>query len=335
MKPHYLDPAFWHNCSGLEPHDGGGWFLPRFPASVRRHLNASAQWRSLEPTGVELRFATEAPRVWVVVSALAEGGEVLVHRGDIHQQKIQIPPNQTVTIVLEPPPRFKALAPDAPVRRRYSPALWRIEFGRGVMKLRSLDVFGGEIRPPAAGETPARRWLAYGSSITHSSPAGYPAQAARLLGVDALNKGLGGACHAEREIAEYAVASERWDVATFELGVNMREIFAPDAFRERAETFLNAVADGRRDAPIGVITAFTNGAHYARDPQALPVRHQRAYDAILREWVAARKDPRIRLIEGTDLLDDFTLLSADFVHPTLEGQTRMAHRLAAVLNDLR
>ncbi len=170
MKPFFLDPAYWHNCSGLEPHDGGGWLMPRFPASVRRRLNATAQWRALEPTGVELRFATEASQVWVVVSALAEGGEVLAHRGDIQQQNIRIPPNQTVTIVLQPPAGFKSLSPDAPVRRRYSPALWRIEFGRGVMKLHAVDIFGGEVRPPASAEAPARRWLAYGSSITHSSP---------------------------------------------------------------------------------------------------------------------------------------------------------------------
>ncbi len=142
---------------------------------------------------------------------------------------------------------------------------------------------------------------------------------------------MAGACHAEYEIAEYFVRQERWDFATLELGVNMRDSFTPEAFRERVERFLNTVAAGRPDAPIGVITAFTNGAHYAENAQHPPVANQRAYDVLLRTWVAAQKNPRIRLLEGTTLLDDFTLLSADFVHPTLEGQTRMAHRIAETL----
>ena len=48
------------------------------------------------------------------------------------------------------------------------------------MVFHGIDAFGADIRPPRADEKPALRWLAYGSSITHSSRNGYPARAASL-----------------------------------------------------------------------------------------------------------------------------------------------------------
>ncbi len=329
-----LDPAFWHNCPVPEPSpSGGGHVLPRFPAEVRRHLDPAARPRALDSCGVELRFVTEAPLVRVTLGAHAEGGEVLVWLGDLHVQRVALPAGTPVTLRLERPAHLATLAPTTPLRRRFSPDLWRLEFGRGAAVLHGLETFDIPIRPPRPDEVPARRWLAHGSSITHANASGYAAQAARRLGVDVLNKGLAGSCHADLAAARHFAAHERWDFATLELGVNMRGCFTPEAFRERATAFLDHLRQARPEAPLGIITHFTNAQHFPADPQATSVLRQQAFDETLRTWVAAQRDGRIRLFEGCRILDDFTLLSADLIHPTLEGQTRMGENLAAALTE--
>lgn len=333
MNPDLCDPVWWHNCPAPEPRAGlPGFMLPRYPAVIRTALNPAARWRALDSCGVELRFVTEAPTVRVTVGSHAGGGEVIVWRGDIFVSRQNLTAEAPVTLVLEPPPRLQGLPAGAPVRSRYSPRLWRIEFSRCNGLIYSLDACGLPIRPPRPDEIPARRWLAYGSSITHADARGYVAQAARILGVDALNKGLAGSCHAEQETAEYFVASERWDFCTAELGVNMRDSFTPEAFNERATGWLDTVHKAMPTAPIGVITPFTNAQHHVDIPGSNTAGRQRAFADSLRRWVAACQQPHVCLFEGTDILDDFTLLSSDLIHPAESGQTRMAWNLARMLH---
>jgi hypothetical protein len=327
-------PAFWHNCPGPEAREGlPGYSLPRYPLAVRRELNPAARWMAQDSCGVELRFHTEAPAVRVTVGAHGGPGEVLVWRGDFFHQRQSLPADTPVMLTLDAGDRLPRLPPGTPLRRRFPVGLWRIEFGRGCGVFYGLDAGGLSVRPPAPDEVPARRWLAYGSSITHATPSGYVQQAARRLGVDALNKGLSGSCHAELAAADHFLTGERWDFLSAELGVNMRGEFPPEAFAERAGAFLDRLRRGRPDARLSVLTHFTNAQHYPHDPAAEMVRRQEAFDAFLRQWVGAQPPSLVRLIEGRDLLDDLTLLTTDLLHPAEAGQARMGENLARLLSS--
>ncbi|MGC8553288.1 MAG: hypothetical protein ACP5O7_10540 [Phycisphaerae bacterium] len=54
------DEIGFHNVAALEPADGGGLYLRRFPQSVRQSLSPLGQMVSQESAGVELRFVTKA-----------------------------------------------------------------------------------------------------------------------------------------------------------------------------------------------------------------------------------------------------------------------------------
>ena len=328
------NPAWWHNCPAPESRDGlPGFALPRYPAEVRAALNPMARWRALDSCGVELRFVTDAPSARVTVGACAGGSEVIVWRGDFYVTRQRLESEIPVTIQLEPPPRMQDWAEEAPVRRRFSPDVWRVEFSRGQGVIYAVDAAGYPIRPVTPEEVPSRRWLAYGSSITHADARGYVQHTARLLGVDVLNKGLAGSCHAERETAEFFLEGERWDFCTAELGVNMRGGFNPETFAERATTWLDLVHKARPEAPLGVITHFMNAQHFPKDPATETVCRQRAFDQTLRDWVAAQAKARVQLFEGTEILDDFTLLTGDLLHPAEPGQIRMGENLARMLRE--
>ena len=49
----------------------------------------------------------------------------------------------------------------------------------------------------------------------------YPARIGRLLGVDAINLGLGGGAHLEPEMADYIGGRDDWDFASLEMGINL------------------------------------------------------------------------------------------------------------------
>lgn len=326
------DPAFWHNCPEPEAREGlPGLLLPRYPKAVRDALNPTARWMALDSCGVELRFRTAANHVRVTLGAHAGGGEVLVWRGDFFHQRIALPPETPVTLPLDAGDRLRNAPPDCPLHGRFSPALWRLEFGRGCAVFYALDSGGEPVTPPAPEDVPARRWLAYGSSITHATPAGYSQVAARRLGIDVLNKGLAGSCHAELACARYFVESERWDVLTAEIGVNMRGDFTAESYAQRTGAFLDRLRSGRPDARLHAITHFTNAQHYARPPTSAAAERQADFDAFLRAWVARQQSERVTLIEGRDVLDDVKLLTTDLLHPSEAGQARMGENLAGLL----
>ena len=52
------------------------------------------------------------------------------------------------------------------------------------------------------------------------------------------------------------------------------------------------------------------------------------YRKILREVVATNENPNLHLIEGPDLLEDLSGLTADLIHPGDHGMAEMGQRLA-------
>lgn len=325
-----IDSIEFHNAHA-EPRSDGTLQIARYPEAVRHELNDRARMIGADSCGAEIRFVSDAPALRITLSCENFGVEVAIYRGafEISRQRLSV--GTPTPILLEAPEAFSRSQRDALAKGGFSPDVWRIVFGRGNYLLHRIDRFGFNIRPPKIEETPAIRWLAYGSSITHATLDGYPLHAARLLHCDVYNKGLSGSCHAEPAAADYLgqlAADKSMHLITAELGVNMRTTYSDAVFRERAEYLVKSLRNSNPNTPIALITSFTNNQHYTNNPGNAVATRQGEFDNSLRQIVEQANDSKLHLIEGTEILTDYTLLSADLLHPTRSGQALMAHKLA-------
>lgn len=335
MSPLIHQNIVFHNAGALESLCGMPGLCPvRVPAAVRHRLCGGTRVVSQQSNGVELRFVAPAGKVRLAFAAQDQDVQLHVYRGEFDVSNPTVPAGMQRVITLDPPERFGLTQAAELKSGAFSPDVWRVVISGGVLGFLGLDDFGTPVRPPVAGETPAVRWLAYGSSITQSWAKGYPHQAARRLGVDVLNKGMSGNCHIEPEMADY-LAELDWDIATLELGVNMRVRYTPEEFETRARYLLDRLRAAKPDAPLVLITIFRNLDHFpVATPTPPAAESQAAFDRILRQLHQERNDPNLHLLEGLDLLKDFSGLSADLLHPSDYGHQQMGENLANALRPL-
>tara|TARA_R110002072_G_scaffold7773_4_gene41507 strand:- start:4194 stop:5324 length:1131 start_codon:yes stop_codon:yes gene_type:complete len=204
-----------------------------------------------------------------------------------------------------------------------------------------------------------RKWIHYGSSISHCMEAEqpsliWPAVAAKELNWNLQSLGFGGQCHLDPFIARTMAQSDA-DILSIKAGIN---IINMDSMRERIFTpllhgFLDTIRDKKPKAPIllaspiycpsaehhpGPTIPDKNGkfvvipGHQAVRRESLTLTRVRK---LMSELVEARQDPNLYYIDGLtlfgvqdagDLLDD--------LHPNPEGYIRMGHRFSKKVNFL-
>lgn len=330
------DDCQFHHVRELLPHGNGGLQLQRFPQQVYNHLDhPRGRWIARKCVGCEVRLVTSSPVVAPTFGAPEDEVTVVVFRGQVEIAHHLIQPGSIRTIRCETPDSF-AIVDHGCISSPFDPAVWRFQIW-GPATWHGVSTYGHERRPPSAEELPRRRYLAHGSSITHGSWSTYAMQAARRLGADIWNYGMGGSCLCESVMADFLGGHEQpFDVISLELGVNMRGTYAPEIFAERAGRLLDSVAAGHPDTPIGVITIFPNSEHHLKDGPSAAGRYQDAYDDFLRLWVARNqgRNAPTELIEGREILTDFTGHRGDLLHPSLWASIEMGERLAARLESL-
>ena len=337
----------FHNVADFESAPGGGVWLRRFPASVRRSLSPLGQKVSEDAAGCEVRFVCESSDFTLILS-LGENtldpieshpSEVLVYRGAFFHSRHVFDDCSLQRITISDPGkiwqrRFEKLAELPPKYSGadwFSPKIWRIVFY-------SLEFSEGFSRAPVAAEVPRLRWLAYGSSITHGSLAlshhnAFVYHAARVLKADVLNLGLAGSAFGESEVADDIASRPDWDIVTLELGVNMRGAFSPDQFSRRAAHFLKTIHSAHPDKFIFVTGVFANLASpgIELDGPSDLTKRELSYQVILRDLVASLNAPHCHFIEPSEILQDFTGLSADLIHPADHGMAFMGANLARAI----
>ena len=331
----------FHNVEELQDRGPLGRLLQRFPERVRHHpeTNDLARLVMTKALGSEIRFVTPAPRIRISVAALEQDNQVVILKGDFVVGYHRIPAGQTVHLLVNRPETFDYVRPEYFQSGGFSPEVWRIWSGQECMLFLGLDTLGAPVRPPLPAEVPRTRWLAYGPSFTmgggaHSHFNNYVDTASRLLGVDGINLGLGGSCHAERHVADYLAGRTDWDFCTLHIGVNMVGIIDPAEYRRRVEYLLDTLAARHPNKPILFIGLGTRRLPFNREIKIWQ-EHNAAYAVIDREIMSARKD-RTRLHHCTedDLLPDHTLLRSDLLHPDDLGYFIIATRLAERLQKL-
>lgn len=330
MLPHEIG---LHNIAELVPQADTGWVgISRVPLDLRTRLNERAQVCSLQGAGCELRFnlVEDEARITLAMAERPAIAEVFCGSFLIGWHVVETTPTE---IVVARPLLDELVARAA---ERQSPP-FDSDLFRVVLPWRpAVYICGvtGDLAPPRAHQVPPRRYLAYGSSITHGNnglaPSGtYAMRIARRLGVDLINLGFGGGAHCEPELADYIAARDDWDFATLELGINMISWLDTAGFAERVRTFVGTIARAHPDKWIACIDLFP--FHMDLDPEA---ERNHAYRAVVREIVAELALPRLVHIDGRDLLRDLTGLCADVLHPAPSGMEEIATNLTVRLERM-
>jgi lysophospholipase L1-like esterase len=198
----------------------------------------------------------------------------------------------------------------------------RIIFDRGSYKI--YDVIG-DVVPPTASQTPKKKLLSYGSSITHGSNSidrshSWVSLLSHNLGMDTRNLGMAGSCALEPAMAEY-IASEgemgNWDIATLALGINALS-WNDEKIKNRVENIIRQVAGRNSDKPVFVISPFYHCGDEKENDRA------KVWRSIIEETVSRLAYKNVTYINGLDVLGDASFMSADEVHPNIYGVARIA-----------
>lgn len=326
-----LDKISLHNIDSVE-NIPIGYKLSRYPQNVIESLNETARLMSRYSCGTEIRFVADSNNVCVTLTPLLSGGDISVFCGDYLVKYLTVEKDKQVTIMLTRPTTLSGLDDSFFENNRFAKNVWRLYFHNSLMVLNSIDSMGGDIRPPKPEELPAKTMLAYGSSITHGAGAVdhyccYASTLAKLLGVDLLNKGLGGSCFLEKSVADFFSASDNWDFALLELGVNMLDHFSVEEFDERCTYFIDKMAQTKKT--LILVTIFPNRAKYSIEKDAY--KKTNAFDKIIER--NAKKHNNCILIDGKKVLTKTEFLTADGIHPNTEGHLFMGLNLYNELKE--
>lgn len=331
----------FHNVVELQSRGSSGLHLQRFPAAIRHHplMNELGRLVMQKAIGAEIRFATNAPRIRISLGALEEDNQVVVLLGDHAISHHRVPAGQTVHLLINRPPAFDYFVPEYFRGCRFAPTIWRIWMGQECALFHDLDTFGHEVRPPQPEEKPRSRWLAYGSSFTMGGGAfnhfnNYVDLAARLLGVDGVNLGMGGSCLCEPHVADYLASRDDWDFCTLRIGCNMIGVVEPDEYRRRVAHLLDVLEAKQPGKPVLFIGL---GAERVDLHRTIGIwqEHTRAYAQINRELLAERRDrPHLHACTREALMPDPKLVRADHGHPDDLGHFTIATHLAELLHNL-
>jgi lysophospholipase L1-like esterase len=347
-----------------------GGLTERLPAWARAQLTDPATgFVSSMPSGGRIEFVTDSTSVELeaVFTRLEYAGITphtatldLVVDGAVHASE-----ELTETDVIRFPDRsaleFEMVHNDPSVIRfdglpigRKHVEIWLAQNASAMLRELRVDDGASVEAPPEPGR---RRWVHYGSSISHcmeaEHPTGtWPAVVARSSDVDLYSLGLAGQCQLD-QFAARTIRDLPADLISLKLGIN---VVNGDSMRERVfvpalHGLLDTIRDGHPDAPIVVISPIICPTAEDHPGPTLPNDEGR-FDVIerpvelmagalsvsrirelLEQVVTQRRsagDERLvyldgRMLFGTADVDDLP----DGLHPNSDGYQRMGERFVA------
>lgn len=334
-----------HNCYDIvEDVETGGRKMIRIPEQVRKNMSLiGRKYTAYNTPNAEIRFCMKSEEVKLHFQIFhPEGGyyadqALEVYFGCFQNENLRILDDQNDMVYIRKPENMELLKKLAIEEGHpFSPEVVRvIAPGDCHLMLKSVE---GEIEPPTGKLQPARRWLAYGSSITQGSnglhPSGaYASIAAARLKVDLINLGFGGSALLEPEMADYLAERDDFDFISLEMGVNMTWNIEencpgdPEFFRKRVDYFVSRIADAHPDKWIFCLDQFRNKDDYTGEGQTA------LYRQIVKEKVASLSRKKVVYLDCTSYLDSSDCLCTDLLHPSTKGCAKIGNKLAEVMGS--
>lgn len=322
-----------HNvCDIIEGDGKPGFGVTRLPRAVLEKINPGAAGKLLMTTGCEIRgMLADGGRAKVVLQAVDSNVVppiASVYYGCFRGQSLLVGKEPT-DVVISVPPNIAAMSAIRVSRKLpFDSRLVRVRLP-AIHTVRIISV-EGDMTYPAPGAAPAKTLLCYGSSITHGAhaipPEGtFAAHCARRLGYDLVNLGVGGSAQMDAAVAEHIAARTDWDVAAFEMGINVRG-WPLEKFQAAVQHFVGTVAQAHPDKFVFCIDLFTNNWDFD-DNRA---RCAGFRDAV-RDVAGGFKSGKVVHVDGRNILTDPTGLTIDLVHPGDLGMQEMGANLASVI----
>ena len=316
----------------------GGVILKRYPDSAKQDMKDRAAWIADAAMGNEIRLVCEGQGFYLTIGAGSQDVKMYAMRGDYAEHCYHIKAGKKICLRFDNNNLFANICDDEIEKfdTRFSHNVWRFYFhSEGFAVFYDCRGFGGSIRPPKPCELPKKTMLAYGSSITHwcyaiDSRNSYIQQAARRLDMDVLNKGMAGACRLEYSIMEYFISLDAWDIAFFELGANVLDLYSVEEFRERAEYLIKNICFKKPDNPVFITGLFYGTMFLSRDKEQSEKTIQ--FENVLKEIKDKYELQNLIYVDGrNEIMDNASYLSFDLVHPSDYGHIRMGENLACVI----
>ncbi len=326
-----FDNILFHNVEELEETEKG--YLPRkIRREIREKISTGVQ-ENIYATGMELRFTIPEGSADIILRADMVPESATVHiffgsfQGGWDQSSKNIYDTET-RIHIEYPGKRKM-----DTLRRITEAQ-KLPFAPEVVRVVLPYVpcyyvrVEGAVEPPRPEQLPQKIYLAYGSSITHGSlgliqPASYVFRISQLLGTDYINLGFAGRALMEPEMAEYMVSRKDWDFASVEMGINAvekRKGVTVEEFERRIDRFTAILAADSRPVFATSIFGFND------EPDQELAEKLRC---IVRKYAS----DRLIYTDGLQILNNPCFVSADLVHPSVQGQQQIAERWSRVMKE--
>ncbi|HOK56160.1 MAG TPA: SGNH/GDSL hydrolase family protein [bacterium] len=309
-----------------------GLQLSRIPERVRVKLNDNAKTRAIMPAGCELRFRLKSQKAKIVMKTDTEvvwrNGICEIYFGDFFERWYFVSENPSIIEIQYPQNLEKLKELKKEKGLKFDPEVVRIILPH-LVDLRILEI-EGEFNPPEKNQVPDKKFIAYGSSITHGGfsivPSyTYVSKTAYILGMDAINLGLGGGAHLEKEIADYIAERDDWEFGVFELGVNMVGGFEVDQFEKRVDYFVEKIVKENPEKYLFFIDIFPFYMDFDNQEK------QKKFREIVKNKVKQIKKKNVIHISGFKILKDVRGLMTDRVHPSSQGFEEMGYNLASIL----
>ncbi len=333
----WLDPRdpvlSWDGTVELEQ-VAGGWLPRRFPGR-RVATTASPGFANLAAMAAGVRFAvrTDAEELLLRLSAAADSAPLdvrvdgaLAHRATLAGEgELAVPLAPPGTPTVRPAPRHVEV--------------WLPHLGH--TRVAAVGFRGHRTLGPADRSGP--RWVAYGSSITHSMFASGPSEtwtalAAARHGWRLHNLGFAGEAHLDQVVAQ-TIRALPADLVSLELGINvyLRESFSARSWIPAVCGFVDTIREGHPDLPLAVITPLSSPTR-ERVPNrvGLTLAQVREHTAAAVRVLERLGDRNLHVLDGLSLVpaEEAAELLADGLHPTAEGEHVLADRIGSALHAL-
>lgn len=326
-----------YNIAEIVDNGDGSVSWIRVPSSAYEKTETSQGKNMLvNSTGVELRFVIKSGNAVIKMATKSGGGLFHVYRGSIQGGWEDHEVNKFVNtkpqdFVIKKSENIDRLNEITRVNNYpFAPEIIRVIFDRGSFKI--FDIIG-DVEPPTTEQLPKKTLMCYGSSITHGSNSldishSWVSVLAHNLKMDARNLGMAGSCRMEPEIVDY-IASEgekgNWDTAILELGINALD-FEEDKIISRAKNTIFQIASRNRDKSVFVVSPF-----YYYGDYFTPEDRAKIWRKILPSVVKELKLANVTYINGADVLNDCSFISADEMHPNIYGVQRIAEKMTELV----